>query len=79
MIRFSSFNKREIRKRSEFAYMACMQLAMTADLNWFYNKVRSQARFEWYPSLVEVYFDTVCVEVYINEVDGSIEEISFTD
>lgn len=79
MIRFSSFNKREIRKRSEFAYMACMRLAMTEDLHWFYKKVCSHARFEWHPSLVEVYFDTVCVEIYRNEIDGSIEEICFTD
>lgn len=79
MIRFSSFDRDRIRKRSEFAYMACSGLVANENFSEFYRKVRMHARFEWYPSLVEVRFDTVCVDVYRNEIDGTIEAICFSE
>ena len=79
MIEFSSFDMARIRERSEFAYMACKNLVATENFSEFCRKVRMYARFEWYPSLVEVRFDTVCVDVYINEVDGTIEAIRFSE
>jgi len=75
MIEFNSFNRREIRKKSEYAYMVCAILAMDGDLLAFCQAVEDFAAIEWHPSLVIVRFDEVTVNLDRNEIDGTINEI----
>lgn len=77
MIIFEDYDATEIRKKSEFAYMAARDLAMAGNLCKFCDKVEGVAKIEWNPSLVKVYFDTVCVDIYINEFNGAVESISY--
>lgn len=74
---FNSFNSCEIRKRDEKAYEALVNLVSSNDLSAFCNEIEGLADLEWHPSLVKVYFEAVCVDVYFNEIDGSVEEIRF--
>lgn len=77
MIVFEDYDATEIRKRSEFAYAAARNLAIAGNLSDFWDKVAVVAKIEWHPSLVKVYFDTVCVDIYINEINGAVEGIYY--